>query len=191
MKIVTFTFPHIYEEFICPCSHIYVHVQHYVHQQFHWSRKCFTFVTDIFPCVQTTPSKSSKASQALIINAERPSCQRLIKSSNQTLASLPNCCSQKSSRTLTCGSFHPDTLDSVLDGLPWYMCSLHWEYLEELNKVHSTRWNILYFFGRVDARSSGRTCFANLGESVLVSPSDQRVEGAPNNLPKMPDWSFS
>merc|ERR1719400_376910 len=24
MKIVTFTFPHIYEEFICPCSHIYV-----------------------------------------------------------------------------------------------------------------------------------------------------------------------
>merc|ERR1719266_887220 len=102
-----------------------VYVQHYVHQQFHWSRKCFTFVTDIFSCVQTTPSKSSKASQALIINAKRPSCQRLIKSSNQTLASLPNCCSQKSSRTLTCGSFHPDTLDSVLDGLPWYMCSLH------------------------------------------------------------------
>ena len=145
-----------------------------------------------FSCVQTAPSKSSKASQALIINAKRPSCQRLIKSSNQTFASLPNCCSQESSRTLTCGSFHPDTLDSVLDGLPWYMCSLHWEYLEELNKVHSTRWNILYFFGRVDARSFGRTCFANLGESVmLVSPSDQRGEGAPNNLPKMPDWSFS
>ena len=112
-------------------------------------------------------------------------------SSNQTFAILPNCCSQESSRTLTCGSFHPDTLDSVLDGLPWYMCSLHWEYLEELNKVHSTCWNILYFFGRVDARSSGRMCFANLGESVLVSLSDQRVEGAPNNLPKMPDWSFS
>lgn len=170
----------------------FMYVQHYVHQQFHWSRKCFTFVTDIFPVsFRTTPSKSPKASQALIINAERPSCQRLIKSSNQTFASLPNCCSQKSSRTLTCGSFHPDTLDSVLDGLPWYMCSLHWEYLEELNKVHSTCWNILYFFGRVDARSSGRTCFANLGESVLVSLSDQRVEGAPNNLPKMPDWSFS
>merc|ERR1712004_380213 len=62
-----------------------------------------------FSCVLTTPSKSSKASQALIINAERPSCQRLIKSSNQTFASLPNCCSQESSRTLTCGSFHPDT----------------------------------------------------------------------------------
>ena len=59
--------------------------------------------------------------------------------------------------------------------------------MEELDKVHSTRWNILYFFGRVDARSSGRTCLANLGESVLVSLSDQRVEGAPNNLPKMPD----
>ena len=144
-----------------------------------------------FLCPITTPSKSPKASQALIINDERSSCQCLIKSSNQTSASLPNCCSQKSSRTLTCGSFHPDTLDSVLDGLPWYMCSLHWEYLEELNKVHSTRWNILYFFGRVDARSSGRMCFANLGESVLVSLSDQRVEGAPNNLPKMPDWSFS
>ena len=38
----------------------FMYVQHYVHQQFHWSRKCFTFVTDIFPVSKPLPQRAQK-----------------------------------------------------------------------------------------------------------------------------------
>ena len=38
----------------------FMYVQHYVHQLFHWSRKCFTFVTDIFPVSKLLPQKAQK-----------------------------------------------------------------------------------------------------------------------------------
>ena len=38
----------------------FMYVQHYVHQQFHWSWKCFTFVTDFFPVSKPLPQKAQK-----------------------------------------------------------------------------------------------------------------------------------